>query len=65
MVVINPGNPTGQHLSEENMQEIIRFCKREKLMLLADEVSLVIAIIVRRDHPPCTHNPLMETPGML
>ncbi|GLJ10931.1 hypothetical protein SUGI_0138260 [Cryptomeria japonica] len=38
IVVINPGNPTGQVLSEENQQEIVRFCKSEGLVLLADEV---------------------------
>ncbi|KAJ7522195.1 hypothetical protein O6H91_18G000700 [Diphasiastrum complanatum] len=38
LVVINPGNPTGQVLSEENQKDIIRFCKDEHLLLLADEV---------------------------
>ncbi|XP_043726285.1 glutamate--glyoxylate aminotransferase 2 isoform X1 [Telopea speciosissima] len=38
MVIINPGNPTGQCLSVENLKEIIRFCYQEKLALLADEV---------------------------
>ncbi|TJX55663.1 aminotransferase class I/II-fold pyridoxal phosphate-dependent enzyme [Soehngenia saccharolytica] len=38
IVVINPGNPTGQVLSEENQQEIVQFCKSEGLVLLADEV---------------------------
>ncbi|KAL8161630.1 hypothetical protein V2J09_013119 [Rumex salicifolius] len=38
MVIINPGNPTGQCLSQANLQEIIRFCTQEKLALLADEV---------------------------
>ena len=38
MVVINPGNPTGQLLSEENIKEIIKFCYDKKLFLLADEV---------------------------
>ncbi|RKP13802.1 pyridoxal phosphate-dependent transferase [Piptocephalis cylindrospora] len=41
LVVINPGNPTGQCLSRENMQEIIRFCHDERLVLLADEVYQV------------------------
>ena len=39
MVVINPGNPTGQHLSEENMRNIIKFCHDENLLIIADEVS--------------------------
>ncbi|KAJ7565779.1 hypothetical protein O6H91_02G074700 [Diphasiastrum complanatum] len=38
LVVINPGNPTGQVLSEENQKQIIQFCKDECLLLLADEV---------------------------
>ncbi|KAK8954797.1 hypothetical protein KSP39_PZI002539 [Platanthera zijinensis] len=38
LVVINPGNPTGQVLAEENQRQIIEFCKKESLVLLADEV---------------------------
>ncbi|WJX92344.1 Alanine--glyoxylate aminotransferase 2, mitochondrial [Trifolium repens] len=38
LVVINPGNPTGQVLSEENQRDIVEFCKREGLVILADEV---------------------------
>lgn len=38
LVVINPGNPTGQVLSEENQQAVVKFCKDERLLLLADEV---------------------------
>ncbi|OMJ29944.1 Alanine aminotransferase 2 [Smittium culicis] len=38
LVVINPGNPTGGVLSEQNMNEIIQFCEQEKIVLLADEV---------------------------
>ncbi|XVE88553.1 hypothetical protein DITRI_Ditri19aG0078400 [Diplodiscus trichospermus] len=38
LVVINPGNPTGQVLSEENQKAIVEFCKQEGLVLLADEV---------------------------
>ncbi|KAL0760175.1 hypothetical protein Bca101_076325 [Brassica carinata] len=38
MVIINPGNPTGQCLSEANLREILRFCYSEKLVLLGDEV---------------------------
>jgi alanine transaminase len=38
LVIINPGNPTGQCLSIENMREIISFVHKEKLVLLADEV---------------------------
>jgi len=38
MVVINPGNPTGQILSVENQKEILEFCRDEGVVLLADEV---------------------------
>ncbi|XAR49830.1 Alanine transaminase [Bertholletia excelsa] len=38
LVVINPGNPTGQVLTEDNQRKIVEFCKEEGLVLLADEV---------------------------
>ncbi|GFQ07173.1 alanine aminotransferase 2 mitochondrial [Phtheirospermum japonicum] len=38
LVVINPGNPTGQVLAEDNQKQIVDFCKNEGLVLLADEV---------------------------
>ena len=38
VVIINPGNPTGQCLAKENINEIIEFAKTEKLALMADEV---------------------------
>lgn len=38
LVVINPGNPTGQVLSRENIEEIIKFAYENNLFLLADEV---------------------------
>jgi len=38
LVVINPGNPTGQTLTEANMAEIVQWCASEGLVLLADEV---------------------------
>ncbi|CAN1287264.1 Alanine aminotransferase 2, mitochondrial [Linum perenne] len=38
LVVINPGNPTGQVLAEKNQRDIVDFCKKEGLVLLADEV---------------------------
>nr|CAB3499764.1 unnamed protein product [Digitaria exilis] len=39
LVVINPGNPTGHVLVEENQREIMEFCRKEDLVLLADEVE--------------------------
>lgn len=38
MVIINPGNPTGQCLSEANLKDILLFCYKENIVLLADEV---------------------------
>jgi hypothetical protein len=38
LVVINPGNPTGQTLTEDNMKEVVQLCADEGLLLLADEV---------------------------
>ncbi|XP_044252943.1 alanine aminotransferase 1 [Tribolium madens] len=38
IVIINPGNPTGQVLSRQNIEEIIKFAYKEKLFLFADEV---------------------------
>ncbi|KAI7867069.1 pyridoxal phosphate-dependent transferase [Mucor mucedo] len=38
LVIINPGNPTGQCLTAENLKEIITFCYEQRLVLLADEV---------------------------
>lgn len=38
IVVINPGNPTGQVLSRENIEEIIKFSHKNKLFIFADEV---------------------------
>lgn len=38
LVVINPGNPTGQVLPRENIEAIIKWAKTKNLFLLADEV---------------------------
>lgn len=38
MVIINPGNPTGQVLSVANQEEMVEFCRKEGLVMLADEV---------------------------
>ncbi|GMQ01716.1 hypothetical protein CsSME_00048261 [Camellia sinensis var. sinensis] len=39
LVVINPSNPIGQVLAEDNQCDIAKFCKEEGLVLLADEVG--------------------------
>lgn len=38
IVVINPGNPTGASLSEEDVRNVLEFAAEEKLVVLADEV---------------------------
>lgn len=38
MVIINPGNPTGQVLSREDLETICKFCAKNGIVLLADEV---------------------------
>lgn len=38
IVIINPGNPTGQVLTKENIVDIIKFAHKEKLFVFADEV---------------------------
>jgi len=38
IVVINPGNPTGQVLTSDNIREIIKFAQKHNLFIFADEV---------------------------
>merc|ERR1712223_597015 len=38
IVVINPGNPTGNVLSKKNLEDVIKFAHEKKLFLFADEV---------------------------
>lgn len=38
LVVINPGNPTGGCLPEHLMEDVVRLCEQENLLLIADEV---------------------------
>lgn len=38
VVLINPGNPTGQILSRENIESIVRLCHKYEILILADEV---------------------------
>jgi len=38
IVVINPGNPTGQVLSRSNIEEIIDICYKNNILIIADEV---------------------------
>ncbi|XP_060802433.1 alanine aminotransferase 1 [Amyelois transitella] len=38
IVVINPGNPTGQVLTRDNIEAIIKFANKHNLFIFADEV---------------------------
>ena len=38
IVVINPGNPTGASLTDEEVKEIVKFAAEKNLVLIADEV---------------------------
>lgn len=38
MVFINPGNPTGQCLSKKDLEGLVKFAYKNRLVLLADEV---------------------------
>jgi alanine transaminase len=38
IVVINPGNPTGNVLDRENIRDIINICYENNLVIIADEV---------------------------
>lgn len=38
IVIINPGNPTGASLPEEDIRAVIDFAREERLVIIADEV---------------------------
>lgn len=38
LVVINPGNPTGQVMNAEDMKEVVQWCHKRQVVLMADEV---------------------------
>lgn len=38
LVFINPGNPTGQCLTRDDLRSLVHFCYSNRLVLLADEV---------------------------
>ena len=46
IVVINPGNPTGQVVTRENLEAVIKFAAEKKLFVFADEVSLFRVLII-------------------
>lgn len=38
LTLINPGNPTGQVMSQEDLEKVIKFAHEKRIFLLADEV---------------------------
>jgi len=38
IIIINLGNPTGQVMTKQNMEDIAKFCHKNSLVILADEV---------------------------
>ena len=50
MLSFGAGNPTGQCLSVENLQDIIKFCHDEDVVLMADEVYQTNIYQVRQSH---------------
>ena len=42
IVIINPGNPTGHVLTQEKIQEVVKWAYEKKLIIIADEVILNI-----------------------
>lgn len=38
LVLINPGNPTGNCLSSDLLREVVSFCSENRILLIADEV---------------------------
>ena len=42
IVVINPGNPTGQVQNRDNIEAVIKFAAEKKLFVFADEVCTAI-----------------------
>lgn len=48
LCVINPGNPTGNCLPVDNLEQIVEFCHKENLALLADEVYQVNTYLPHR-----------------
>lgn len=52
LAVINPGNPTGQCLPYANMVEVVKFCEREDIVLMADEVRSCTRLQTCAKHAP-------------
>jgi alanine transaminase len=64
IVIINPGNPTGASLSEEDIKSVIKFAAEEKLVVMADEVYQTNVFIGKfHSFKKCLRELQKETPG--
>jgi alanine transaminase len=70
IVIINPGNPTGASLSEEDIRAVLEFANKEKLVVMADEVYQTNVFVgefhsfkrvlrqLQKDHPDGSYDSL-------
>ena len=54
LVLINPGNPTGQSLTRINLEQLIKFAHEERIVLMADEVYAVSSGRGGGEQPACS-----------
>lgn len=62
MALINPGNPTGQVMSQEDIATVCRFCAYNGIVLMADEVYQR-NVYVYDKHFTSAKKVALETPG--
>lgn len=61
IVIINPGNPTGQCLSETTLKKLAMFCIDNEIVLMADEVRPTAATVsVASSSSYCCERPELE-----
>ena len=46
LVFINPGKPTGQCLSRDNLEDLIKFAYDERVALMCDHGSPAVLLVV-------------------
>ena len=64
IVVINPGNPTGASLSEDDIKGVLKFAAEEHLVVLADEVYQTNIFIGKfTSFKKCLRDLQKESPG--
>jgi alanine transaminase len=60
LCVINPGNPTGQVLQRDKMEQLIHFCRENGILLMADEVYQTN--IYTKEKPFLSFKKVLNTP---